>query len=317
MKTLKQLLESQGSGYPDTLNLETRIKVFGYLDSKFSTLTLQDGLSKDCQGGHNLKATVVRNWSVYCSIKNPQKPTSHDRIGITTGPYNGLLVLDCDDETTFEAWLTTQGYTLPKTLTVGTGKGKHYYYRYPKDGKSYRNRSFKKRGYDIRGDGGYVLSIGSLHPDTGKPYVVLEWNEIADAPAWLLEQALTGNQPEQPMDTLSVATMPIQTDNPLLVSPKVGERSEHSISLMEGLVRSGLSDDQIKEIFWTTPAGEKAHEKGEAWFYGELGRAKAFVAATSKPESKKKVNVIEELLKIVNNIEYFKYNNSFIYAKIK
>ncbi len=315
MKHLKLLLESEGSGYPDALSLDTRIKVFEYLDSKFSTLTLQDGSSKSSQDGHNLKATVVRDWTTYCVIKNPQKPTSRDRIGITTGPCNGLLVLDVDDEAIFEAWRATQGYTLPKTLTVETGKGKHFYYRYPKDEKDYRNRSFKKRGYDIRGNGGYVLSIGSLHPDTGKPYVVLEWNEIADAPAWLLEQALIGNQVAQPM-TLSTPPM-ATTDNPLLVSPQVGERSEHSISLMEGLVRSGLSDDQIKEIFWTTPAGEKAREKGEAWFYGELGRAKAFVAATSKPESKKKVNVTEELLKIVNNIEYFKYNNSFIYAKIK
>jgi hypothetical protein len=111
-------------------------------------------------------------------------------IGIATGPGSGIWVLDIDGEDG-EALLhklETEFSTLPATVEVITGAGRHLYFRWCKATPirdSQDNPALP--GIDTRGDGGYVLAPPSMHP-SGRRYAwsVDTASAIADAPAWLI-----------------------------------------------------------------------------------------------------------------------------------
>ena len=73
-----------------------------------------------------------------------------------------------------DQWCTDHGLTLPRTYTVTTARGAHYYFAGP-DGveignsdKSFAGYAINVRGY-AGGAGGYVVAAGSLH-QTGSVY---------------------------------------------------------------------------------------------------------------------------------------------------
>ncbi len=96
--------------------------------------------------------------------------------GIPTGPVNDIFVLDVDVKG--GGLETIKTLQIPSTLSQRTiSGGVHFFFRYPKDGKTYGNRVKFMPGLDTRGVGGYVIHYGT---DT---------TPIADAPDWLLEHA--------------------------------------------------------------------------------------------------------------------------------
>lgn len=104
-------------------------------------------------------------------------------VGIVTGMVSRLLVLDLDNvAATDEAG--SRG--IPSTVTVATAKGMHCYFAHP--GGKIGNRTGIFPGADVRGDGGYVVGPGSIHP-TGTRY---SWiaappeTRLAYPPPWLL-----------------------------------------------------------------------------------------------------------------------------------
>lgn len=103
-------------------------------------------------------------------------------IGIVTGAISGLVVLDLDSA---DAVKEADGLGIPDTITARTGKGMHVYFQHP--GGTIGNRTGLRSGWDIRGDGGYVVAPGSVHPN-GSTY---EWEnppglfELAPLPDWL------------------------------------------------------------------------------------------------------------------------------------
>ncbi len=105
-------------------------------------------------------------------------------VGIVTGHVSGLLVLDLDSQA---ALAEAERLGLPDTVTASTAKGRHFYFRHP--GDMVKNRAGLFAGADIRGDGGYVVGPGSIHP-SGMPY---EWvasplvMPLAAAPPWLMD----------------------------------------------------------------------------------------------------------------------------------
>jgi hypothetical protein len=149
------------------------------------------------------KVPIEDDWTYYCEntrLYNAKDFNGHN-AGIPCGPANGILVIDVDDLEKFEAICKSKNLELPPTRRHQTGSGKpHIIYKYPKNGKRYGNRSFKKDGFDIRGIGGQVVAPGSIHPDTGKPYKVLWDFEIEPAPKWLLELAF--QEPEKAMSQI-------------------------------------------------------------------------------------------------------------------
>lgn len=107
-------------------------------------------------------------------------------IGIQTGVFSNLVVLDIDSQEGLVA-LEANGYEIPETLSVKTGRGWHYYFRHP--AKDLKNFAGKLAKVDLRAEGGYVVAPPSKHV-SGKDY---EWlNDEAElelAPAWLVEIA--------------------------------------------------------------------------------------------------------------------------------
>ena len=105
--------------------------------------------------------------------------------GIVTGEISGICVLDIDKPEEAREWITANG-GLPRTPCVRTAKGEHHYFRF-RDGL---NNTVRKHGCDFRGEGGYVVSPGSIHT-TGTVY---EWittpdeSPYAELPAWIANE---------------------------------------------------------------------------------------------------------------------------------
>jgi putative DNA primase/helicase len=103
-------------------------------------------------------------------------------VGLRTGKSSGVIVIDVDPGGEI---------SLPKTVTVITGRnGRHYYFKEPD--VPIGNSAGKLGDHiDVRGNGGQVVYPGSVHPDTQKTY---QWElspddiELAELPANIIER---------------------------------------------------------------------------------------------------------------------------------
>lgn len=147
--------------------------------------------------------------------------------------------------------------------------------------------SNKESVFDIKGIGGMVVAPGSIHPDTGKPYVVLDDRPIAKAPKWLLDLALKQVIPieeERPkhielragnLESLHTTS---STKELIKTGRKKGERSEAIWKVINTLVMAEESDDTILAIFDKYQIGEKYREKGRSktkWLKQQIRKARA------------------------------------------
>ena len=113
--------------------------------------------------------------------------------GIVTGAISNIVALDCDSLEAVE-----EAHRLgvaPDTVTVRTAKGAHFYFRHP--GVPVPNKTRFLPGMDLRGDGGFVVAPGSIHPD-GAAYEWINhpaWHEIAPMPGWLAFHLEQKSQP--------------------------------------------------------------------------------------------------------------------------
>lgn len=105
-------------------------------------------------------------------------------IGIATG--RGLLVIDVDPRKD-PAWLShLQALALPQTFTVRTWSGGwHCYLNMPLKASITIGTDLLP-GIDWRGDGGYVVAVGSVV--NGNMYEIAKGLPIADAPQELLRR---------------------------------------------------------------------------------------------------------------------------------
>lgn len=94
-------------------------------------------------------------------------------IGVACG--GGLLVVDTDSRAGEDA---ARELGVTDTATVKTGAGRHFYLR----GES-RNRAGLLPGVDIRGQGGYVVGAGSVHPSGAEYRWEIPLSELPPAPA--------------------------------------------------------------------------------------------------------------------------------------
>lgn len=131
-------------------------------------------------------------------------PLSVFNTGIVTGTISGIVVLDLDNP---RAIRFAQKMGLPHTPMASTPRGRHVFFRHP--GHSVQNavdifhdrrksRPHAPEGFDIRGDGGFVVGAGSYYIPTqdeledGKvegPYAWIVRPEdapFADLPAWVM-----------------------------------------------------------------------------------------------------------------------------------
>ncbi|BBO76920.1 hypothetical protein DSCW_43370 [Desulfosarcina widdelii] len=239
--------------------------------------------------GHS-KKPVDKRWQRYCAEKSPLSPADLKgrNCGIACGPASGCLVLDVDDAGAFTTTCEKKGWTVPETYTVETGSGgHHYYFQYPQDGQKYGNRTSKVMGFDVRGHGGQVVAPGSVHPDTGKKYIILNNRPMAKAPQWLLEFSKQKAKPKpSPKSKRKIAAddidrLPIKPETRSLIrnGAAKGQRSEAIFTVLGGLIFSGLSDSEIFSLFESYPIGEKYRELGngrERWLQPQIDKARGY-----------------------------------------
>lgn len=85
---------------------------------------------------------------------------TNNNIAIITGEISGVAVVDCDSLESLEY----AQKNFPSHQRTRTTKGEHFWFRHP--GTPVRNCvNLHGIKLDIRGDGGYVVAPGSLHPD--------------------------------------------------------------------------------------------------------------------------------------------------------
>jgi len=109
---------------------------------------------------------------------------------------SGITVLDADhglaNYEEFVAWRTENN--LPPTYTVRTGRRKNKTTGEPEYGiQMYYSKAIPTTAFSIgnvtgelKGKGGYVYGAGSVHPDSGEKYEILEDIDIAPLPEGLL-----------------------------------------------------------------------------------------------------------------------------------
>jgi hypothetical protein len=146
--------------------------------------------------------------------------------------------------------LTERYGNLPARLTVRTGKGFHLYFAWP-DVAELRNSAGKLgEGLDVRGEGGYVLAPGSVHP-SGAIYAIAKDGPIADAPLWLLQMAAS---------TPALVPAVAAPDNGRIPQGQ-GEPAKFALAIK--MFKSGATRDEVLAVVLACDA-RCEHQVGEA-----------------------------------------------------
>lgn len=203
-----------------------------------------DPLRGQCTGacgkrGHGLY-DAVSDYDVMAGwlVEFPQM-----NIGLVTGKRSGVFVLDVDAG---HGGLESLGELektygkLPETPTVQTGGGgRHYFFRHPQSVEIHNVQNSGKiaKGIDIRGDGGYVVTAPSIHPNGNKYVWIVKPSEVklANAPDWLLKAILDEPKEIKQANPLS--------DNAVIVS---GERNNYLASFAGTMRKRGASGEAIR-----------------------------------------------------------------------
>jgi Domain of unknown function (DUF927)/Bifunctional DNA primase/polymerase, N-terminal len=178
-----------------------------------------------------------------------QPDFSHCNVGIPTGATpNGIVVLDVDDEAEF----SQANLTLPKVWRVSPRNAYHIFFRHPDI--RIKNNVKSIPGADIRGDGGQVVGVNSVHElghiyqwDARTPKSRADFQDgLADMPAWLIRQ---GADPSDP-NLEAVIQLAIWAES--LEDKKHGDRNNtlNAIAFQVGkLIMGGLDEDLVRARF--------------------------------------------------------------------
>lgn len=196
-------------------------------------------------------ANTIRDWFDTDEPRN---------LGIATGREAGLAVLDVDERsggTESLRRLLASMETVPQnTITVETGNGQHFYFRYP-EGAALKNSAGKLGpGLDVRGEGGYVVAPPSVHAN-GKTYEFdMSFEELNEFPApWL--EALNGTGGSINGNGKTAQGAPVSRDGGIYIPPPdayvipdelmEGGRNNGLASLAGKLRYIGLGQNAIEE----------------------------------------------------------------------
>lgn len=149
------------------------------------------------------------------------------KIGIVTGPVSRLFVLDIDGP---EGEKSIEQYHIPKTWSVKTPHGRHFYFRWIPELDSFTTtKAGVLDGIDVRGTGGYVVWYGW---DTA-PHLA----PLAAPPRWLIE--LLSRKDKREVTTGMLGT---------LSAIKPGNRNQSFASLAGGLRARGFGVDEMYNL---------------------------------------------------------------------
>ena len=133
------------------------------------------------------KTPTVRGWRQWKglsqqAIKTLSQQFPSANIGIITGELSRVTIIDVDDLSLLPMALNRFGRT-PLQIRSGSRTSVHLYYRFAGEGcPNIRQREGLR--IDVKGEGGFVVSPPSLHPDTGAAYdfEVGSWADLPKIP---------------------------------------------------------------------------------------------------------------------------------------
>lgn len=157
----------------------------------------KNGCSPKCSENLHGKHPLINGFTKLTRIKpDTIKKWFTDRpdsgVGIVTGKYSGLVVVDIDGADGEESLrkLIEQYGPLPLTLVATTGReggGRHIYFRHP--GENVASTRGIAPGIDIRADGSFVVAPPSMHRSGAQYRWVDETVKLAAAPQWIIQLA--------------------------------------------------------------------------------------------------------------------------------
>jgi len=135
-------------------------------------------------------------------------PTAHEidtwfgaepmNLAVVTGAISGVVVVDADDRTALR-WATRHLKYTP--WQSRTGKGWHLWYRHPGvrvPNKARLNTADGKLKLDVRGDGGFVVSPGSVHASGVEYQFAGDWSRPRESVPFFWLGLLSRPQPPTP-----------------------------------------------------------------------------------------------------------------------
>lgn len=210
---------------------------------------------------------VLQEW-------NKQFPNCN--IGIPTGAINNIFVVDIDGvsgEQSLAAFENTYGKL--NAATVNTGKGRHLYFKMPKDIAINCSVRTVAPGIDIRGNGGYVVAPPSIHPN-GNKYTWENFDFSQDfptAPEWLIDLIINSEKSKIDFLLEEIANAPEGTRNDTLISDTVkichsANKQFRDVSeVKEDIINAALESGLPKtEVIKTVNNGIKFSEAHSANF---------------------------------------------------
>lgn len=122
---------------------------------------------------------------------NESEPVNKGNYGVVLGAND--LIIDVDPrnggDKSFEKLLSDLKITLPTTYTVHTGGGGVHFYFKKAPNVKIRKKVHEYRGLDFLSEGSFVVGPWSIHPDSGKPYVIFmgDLDHLTEAPVEIVE----------------------------------------------------------------------------------------------------------------------------------
>jgi len=207
-------------------------------------------------------------------------------VGLLLEPH-ALIVIDPDSH---EALAEARALGLPRTLTVRTAKGLHFYYRCPAGAPARRalNRTASRK-LDVL-SAGYITVPPSRHR-LQVTYTIIEPAPVVPASAWAIRFLL---EAPAPIDRVVGAELPVTVGEvdlgALAVSLRIKrliieghdpERypsvSEARWGALQALIAAGVDDSTIAAVMLDARFGisAKPRAEGRCWLAREIGRARA------------------------------------------
>jgi P4 family phage/plasmid primase-like protien len=190
------------------------------------------------QAGWNRIATenlaTIRQWA---------RQFPNHNTGAVANP-DKLWLLDGDDPTIPERYEHDTGDTFPLTFTVESSPGhRHYYFRPTAASRQLNNVAQDKvtgNSFSVRAKSEYVVGPGSIHPATGKPYLIVCGDDLVPVPDTLIAWIKT--QIEQPEHRHNQTTSRAVAKRKI---PEGGGRNCHLASVAGRLHRAGVSSEGL------------------------------------------------------------------------
>lgn len=163
----------------------------------------------------NGKIPAVKNWTSAGPLDFSEEALTKNNYGVAL--KNGDLVIDVDPrnfapgDKPLTRLVAAIGVPL-STFTIRTGSGGlHIYFTKPADViVSHTLKEYP--GLEFKSSGRQVVGPGSVHPDTGKPYVVAAGGVIAPAPQKLLDLIKTTGVPYAEIEKGDMKNATYQSD---------------------------------------------------------------------------------------------------------